>query len=71
MHVPPEILILALLFGMLLGLIIMFVLYFIYGEIGHRIRMHRLYKETLQELDEEEKEIMDKLKENSYESKRR
>ena len=71
MHVSPEILILALLFGMLLGLIIMFVLYFIYGEIRHRIRMHRLYKEALQELDEEEKEIMDKLKENSYESKRR
>lgn len=45
------------------ALIITFVLYFLYDEIRYRIRMRKLYKKALQELDEQEKEIMDKLKE--------
>ena len=44
------------------SLIIMFILYVIYDEIKYRIEMHKLYKKALQELDEQEKEIMDKLK---------
>lgn len=41
---------------------ITFVLYSLYDDIRHKIRMHKLYKKALQELDEHEKEIMDKLK---------
>ena len=48
---------------MLWSLIIMSLLYFLYDEIRHRIKMHKLYKKAIQELDEQEKEIMDKLKE--------
>ena len=44
------------------ALIITFVLYFLYDDIRYRIRMHKIYKKALQELDEQEKEIMDKLK---------
>lgn len=45
------------------ALIITFMLYFLYEEVKFRIRMHKLYKKAFQELDEQEKEIMDKLKE--------
>lgn len=44
-----------------------FILCVLYDDIKCRIKMHRFYKKALQELDEEEKEIMDKLNENSYE----
>ena len=44
------------------SLIILFILYILYAEIKYRIRMHKLYKKALQELDEQEKEIMDKLR---------
>ena len=46
------------------ALIITFALWLLYDDIMHRIRMHKLYKKALQELDEQrkEKEIMDKLK---------
>lgn len=42
--------------GMVLwSLIIMFILYILYDEIKFRIKIHRLYKKALQELDEQEK----------------
>ena len=52
--------------GMVLwALIITFVLYFLYVDIRYRIRMHNLNRKALQQSDEQEKEFMDKLKENS------
>ena len=45
------------------ALIITFVLCILYNEIKYRIRMHKLYKKALQQSDEQEKEIMGKLKE--------
>jgi hypothetical protein len=44
------------------SLIILFILYILYAEIKYRIRMNKLYKKALQELDEQEKGIMDKLR---------
>ena len=45
------------------SLVILIILYFVYDEIKYKIKMHNLYKKALQELDEQEKEIMSKLKE--------
>ena len=50
--------------GMVLwSVIILSALYLLYNEIRYRIKMHKLYKEAFQELDKQEKEIMDKIKE--------
>ena len=45
------------------SLVILIILYFVYDEIKYKIKMHNIYKKALQELDEQEKEIMSKLKE--------
>ena len=44
------------------SLIILFILYILYVEIKYRIRMHKLYKKALQQLEEQERGIMDKLR---------